>query len=293
MKIFFNDLSTGGPDICLADNFDKVHRFSELIAHLNKTVGVSLITSSEKFQALRLCDTVISECEYRPEHHDHINVIKQLFNYFSKDPNLDKNIVFSHIATGNTSVLLGNAHDHSLPAISFTFDDHFSNPNINGEINGQPVSIVNLYDKRQEYRPIHFVSVRDCRQYDPRVSPLWNHEASSAYHKNIRDELESISKNPDRKIAILEKHSISIAELNGWTIDERVTKLNRTDQKFRRILRASKFSKGKAYLSIDFEKQDIYFELYNIRGKHLGEYSWDGKRSKGPDSTGGHDIKVS
>ena len=292
MRVFFNDLSTGNPDMSLLDNFDKVHRFSELISQLNKTIGISLITSSEKFQALQLCDTSISECIYKPEHHDHINVIKQLINYFSKDKNLDNDIVFSHIATGRKSILLGNAHEHSLPAISLTFEDHFANPVIYGEVNDRETSIINLYDKDQKYRPLNFVSVRDCRPYDPRVTPLWNLDATNAYHKHVYNELESITLQPHNKIAILEKHSIFIAELNGWTIDERLTKLNRTDKKFRRIFRASKFSKGKGYLSTDFEKSDVYFELFDVSGKHLGEYRWDGTLNKGPDKTGKHNIST-
>lgn len=137
MRVFFNDLSTGSPEMSLLDNFDKVHRFSELISQLNRTIGVSLITSSEKFHALQLCDTFISECGYKPEYHDHLNVIKQLTNYFYQDKSLDNNTVFLHLETGKASTILGNAHQQSLPTVSFTFDEIFSKPEIKGKHLGE------------------------------------------------------------------------------------------------------------------------------------------------------------
>lgn len=293
MRVFFNDLSIGRQESKLADNFDKVFSFSELIGHLNRTIGISLIATSENIYGLRLCDTQISECGYKKDFNiDQRNLIKQLINYFHCDSNLDKEHVFSHHTTGKTSILLGNAHKHCLPVISFTFEDEFSSDEINGNVRGHTVSIRNLYDKTQEVKPSIFISINDCKQFDPTTTPLWNTDATKAYHDTVKNELKSIALNPNIKIAILERHSRCIAELNGWELDEGLTRKNKNSNSYRRIFRSSKFTKGKGYLSIDFEKQEIHFELYNKKGKHLGEYLWDGTRTKESDPTGQHDIYV-
>ncbi len=91
MTIFFNDLSTGDPKMSLADNFDKVWAFSELIGHLNNTIGVSIIASTENFYALQLCDTKVSACSYSEKFKvDHGKLIGQRVNYFHKDNDIDK-----------------------------------------------------------------------------------------------------------------------------------------------------------------------------------------------------------
>lgn len=70
--------------------------------------------------------------------------------------------------------------------------------------------------------------------------------------------------------------------------------LSSQEQKLRKSLRSifsiEKDGK-KLYLSIDFEKANC-FELCDHKGKHLGEYRFDGIFSSNADSSGKHDIYV-
>lgn len=294
MRVYFNDLSVGSPEMSLNDNFDKVTAFFNLIAHLKKTVGVNFVIVGGRFNGLRLCDTCIAECLYETgRDFDRLNLLRQLGNYFIKDTDLDDGHIFTHKATGRSSVLLGNAHASSRPVVSFTFHKEFASPHIIGIIkDGRDASIDNLYDEPQDYKPSCFVSVMDCRPYNPTVCPLWNTEATKTYHTSIESELNSIKNYPERKISILSKCADMIAQLNGWEFDESVTKLNKNSNAFRRIYNSAKFTYGKGYLSIDFEKPEIYFELHDKRGRHLGEYCWTGACSKDADPKKEHNINV-
>lgn len=92
---------------------------------------------------------------------------------------------------------------------------------------------------------------------------------------------------------MLSRYAHVIAEINGWELDEHVTAVNRKKYKaMRQIYRSEKFTKT-AYISVDFEKVDIFFELCDKRGRHKGEYSWNGVKSEEADTKGNHDIEVS
>lgn len=288
MKVYLNDLSCGGTDLRLADNFSSVNRFFDLIDRL-KDFGVNIVIVAGKFNGLRLCDTTVAECLYRDEFFDQWNLLLQIYNYVRENADTDPAHVFSHAASRRDSVLLGNAHFQSSPAISFVFDRLFATSELTGTKDGQPAVIQNFYDKGQAIDITALVTRADCRPYDPTVTPLWNTEATKAFHATIEPELAGIMAHPKEKIAVLSRCADTIALLNGWEHDEAVTKRNRKNNAYRRIYRAAKFTKT-AYLSIDFEKPEVFFELHDKRGRHIGEYLWDGTRSKGPDPDGTHDI---
>lgn len=293
MRPYFNDLSCGNPAISLSRNFDKVIRFFDLVELLKTNYGLGNVVIDGSLGALQLCDTLVAECYYSPVFgFDQRNLVQQLGNYFSRKTEMDKAHVFMHEPTGRRSVLLGNAHEYSSPSISFTFDKEFETPVIKGERCGQEAEIYNLYDRDQAFRLSNFVSRHDCKPYNPVESPLWNTGATGAYHKSVKEKLDSIKEHPGQNIAILSECADVVAQLNGWELDEGLTKRNKTATRYRRIYRPCKYPRKNAYLSIDFEKPEIYFELHDKRGRHIGEYRWDGFRSGDADITGGHDIKV-
>lgn len=297
MHIYFNDLSCSDAGIILADNFDRVVRFFDLIELLNKDFGLVTVIIDGSIGGLRICDTLIGECDYKPEFFDKLNLITSLVNYLNTNVEVVEAHVFLHTSTGSESVLLGNAHEYSRPAISFTFKVEFEASEIVGLREKREARICNLYDRRQitdgnpPFRPEIFISRQDCRGYNPCETPLWNSEANHAYHKRIQGVLNSIKKHPEENIAILNACADTIARLNGWEFDKGLTDKNKTHDKFRRIYRAAKFSRI-AYLSIDFEKPEIFFELHDKKGRHLGEYKWNGNRSGEADASGKHNIRV-
>lgn len=293
MEIYFNELSSGDAAMRLIDHFDKVNNFFSLIADLKSKFNINLVIINHRFNGLRLCDTLIADCFYASDFgFDQRNLLQQLRNYFKDESEVDKNFIFLHSLTNRSSILLGNAHEYSRPAISFTFHEHFATPELSGRKDNREVKVYNLYDRAQEYHPCYFVSKQDCKPYDPTVSPFWNTAATKKYHKSIEERLESIKTFPERKISILAECAKIIAELNGWELDEGLTKLNKNNSAYRRIYHSAKFCQGKGFLSVDFEKPELYFELYDKHGRHLGEYRWDGKLHKEADSKKAHDIKV-
>lgn len=292
MKLYLNDLSCTFPDKDINDNFGAIKKFFELIGFLNYHFSIDKIYISCRFSALMVCDTRLGDCRIQkiPDF-DHRNLIWQLKNHFNEDSDLDRQLVFNHNASKKDSILLGNAHEYDCPAISFTFCQDFAIPEIEGTKNKKAAKVRNLYDKSQEFEFSHIVSSKDCKGIDPTENPLWNTEATKTYHNRIKEDLEYIKKNPEIKIPVLEKYAHKIALLNGWEKDETLTKLNKTDKVYRRIYRAEKFGKT-AYLSVDFEKVEIHYELHDKRGRHLGEYRYDGTLNNKPDGSGKHDIKV-
>lgn len=300
MKVYLNDLSCGNIASCLLDNFDKIIRFSDLIEHVNKNFGTCRVIIDNSFMGLRVCDMLMAECCFnRSFNFDKRSLIQQLGNYFCHNEEIDHIHVFIHKGSKEESKLLGNAHEYSRPSISFTFDSEFETPLLEGTKDGKEAVINNLYDKEQfkdsthsPFKPGQFISRNDCKQYKPLESPLWNHEATEAYHDENQGQLDSIKKHPEEKIAKLCRYADIVAQLNGWELDEGLSKLNTTTTKYRRIYRAVKFPVKNAYLSVDFEKPEIHFELHDKRGKHMGEYKWDGTKSGEKDPTGKHDITV-
>lgn len=293
MKAFFNELSVGFPSLRLTENFDKVKTFFELIEHISTTYGINLIIIIGRFNGLKICDTLIADCfNHKNFNFDQRNLLQQLANYFNNDPGMDKSLVFTHSSTNLKSILLGNAHSFSKPAISFTFHEDFARDIITGFIDDRQANVYNLHNKNQNVIPLHFVSVHDCKPFDPTVTPLWNTDAITAYHNSIEAELNSIKTNPERKIATLCKCADTIAQLNGWELDEKITKLNKNSGAFRRIYHSTKFTRGEGYLSVDFEKPEVFFELHDKRGRHLGEYYWNGDPHKESDPKKRHNIDV-
>ncbi len=60
---------------------------------------------------------------------------------------------------------------------------------------------------------------------------------------------------------MLSRYAHVIAEINGWELDEHVTAVNRKKYKaMRQIYRSEKFTKT-AYISVDFEKVDIFLSF--------------------------------
>ena len=82
----------------------------------------------------------------------------------------------------------------------------------------------------------------------------------------------------DRKALII-KIGDEVASRNGYIKNDYLSMLNSRKQRSMRAV-YSKLRKSPTYLSLDFESGG--FEVFDKNGLHLGQYSFDGARTKVP-----------
>ncbi|MCC5944402.1 MAG: hypothetical protein JJT94_05660 [Bernardetiaceae bacterium] len=94
------------------------------------------------------------------------------------------------------------------------------------------------------------------------------------------------------KIAVIRKIAKKIAKANLYKYDPDLSRYNskkntnKKDTPFQIFKQG--YGKNLIYLSTDFEKGT--FEVCNAKGKHQGEYRFDGMLNSKADKNGGHDI---
>lgn len=122
-------------------------------------------------------------------------------------------------------------------------------------------------------------------------NPLPSVEFSDMLVNNNWDEFRrELKKYPKEKIGMIKKMAKTVAEINGYEFNPKCGSSEQERTKsLRQIFEAAKGRK-KIYLSTDFEKGA--FEVYNHRGEHQGEYSFDGRQTQKADNSGDHDICV-
>lgn len=294
MNVYLNDWSCPH-STQLSENTDTLNRFLDLIKAL-KATGICELIIDRKPAGLTIADYPMEQCYRNYDDDDCHNAdlrayLLSIFGYFSISGELDPSEVICREGDSD-SVLLGNAHAQGCPAVSFCFNPLYEADTIHGLKNRRPAQVANLHTAADIAGLSHLLYSRtECRRHDPLQEPLWNVEATAAYMKGVEEELiKAIKNNPDEKIKLLTMHSTIVANLNGWVLDERLTRLNNSSTAHRRIFRADGFCRT-AYLSIDFEKVTVHFELHNKKGRHLGQLKWDGD-IENPDTEGKHDIRV-
>lgn len=118
-------------------------------------------------------------------------------------------------------------------------------------------------------------------------NPLPSVEFSDMFMNN---EFRERLKKPEEKTAQIRKMAENVAEINGYEFNPELSSCNQKLRKsLRQIFEAGR-GRDKIYLSTDFEKGA--FEVCDYRGKHLGEYSFEGKRTQQADGSGLHDICI-
>lgn len=115
-------------------------------------------------------------------------------------------------------------------------------------------------------------------------TPLPNKELCSRY-KSVLDRV-SYGK-ADKKSDYIAVAS-EVARRNMYSEDLRVEAKNKNKGQMRRIFSFN--NNGTQYVSIDMENGTL--EAHNKKGKHLGEYNYEGVQTEPPDKSGNHDITV-
>lgn len=213
------------------------------------------------------------------------------------------NKVYSVYINEISSDILTEAHFIQSPVISFATSPDFQTDNLqaelqvldnSGTITKRNVVLPNFHQKESItfHQPFLVewkkkIKFRDS-EWIPETNPIWNDTTSDTLKELNFPQSISVG---EKQAEVLRVGTI-VAEMNGWSFDERVTKLNKNAGQLRRIFRSVN-SKSTCYLSVDVEKTYGAYELLNHKGKHLGEISFkDDFKELKPDTQGYHDIQV-
>ena len=294
--LYLNDWSMKGTGT-LTSQWPKVERWYELMTHLSKTYGIAKIGVPRDFKSRELCGYQLPLCFIRSDKtldEDKKQILLNIITNRVSKIDTDDTTSKIYNDTGILSTCIGLAHDQGASVVSFTFDGRYEQDVISGIVksDGQKdkiCQIKNLYDSTAVSLD-YLVPIRECAKHKAMDEPMWNHEMMEAYCKNIGHEPDRKSASTGVKIAYLRTHGRILAEMNGWVYDENKTKLNHDDEHQRIIFRSGHFKNDDCYLSIDFEKEDFHFELFNHRGKHQREINWHGDKTGEADPD--HDIRL-
>lgn len=189
------------------------------------------------------------------------------------------------------SSVVGTACTESSPIISFTFDGRYATDTLSGWLQQNEKTIAaaevnNIYEKKAS-NFMYLADISICREYNPLENPLWNKDIS----KKLLEDVDFIKQDAKARQGLLYHYGKIIAEVNGWTYNDEISKLNSNSGQLRYIFDSSlSFVEYPiAYISIDMEGPDLAFEVCDKRGHHKGECSWDGKMKEPKEN---HDIKV-
>jgi hypothetical protein len=293
MKIVFNDLSLPikGKANHIGHGIDEILQ----LANTLRSIGVEKIIVPSDFYSTEFYGIKIDRIFQVGRHFQKRgNQILAILDFLEKmEP--DYNNVFSiEKSFSETSKALALASLTNIPSISFSYYPQFNVDSIKGFIGGK------ADHEECEVKPNFYKE--DSNNYallstffippkeDPLKNPLWNIKSSNYYMQKIRfsETIQGKDKNEQRQMLIA--HGRVIAEMNGWTYSEALSKRNSTNGKKRKIFISLGFKNQNAYLCIDLRHPDLHFELCNKRGHHVGEFSWNGEKLH--DSQENHDIEV-
>lgn len=292
MNIYLNDLSLHS-DKSIIENMPLIIRLKSLIESLSSMTNITLRASRNLWNTpISGFDVMTSQClKGTSVPYEYATLVKALYSKFLPSV-VDNFPYFSESKDMNgKSSSVGMACVESYPVISFTFDEKYAADIISGWLQKNKNEVIaadvnNIFeDKPTIYT--HLADINVCRNYNPLENPIWNKELSKKLLKGV----DFINQDAKSRQGMLYKYGKMIAEANGWTYNEEISKLNSNSGQLRYIFDSSLsfVNYPIAYISIDMEGPDLAYELCDKKGKHKGECSWNGKM-KVPKEY--HDIKV-
>lgn len=302
MELNLNDLSliSNAP---LSKNWACVEVYFQLVKSLiDLNVDKILVNGSWKTTRigdfpLDLLFTLSRDSSDYPLSNSQAGFLLILFKKYHKFVDIQTKEQF--LVDGTHSAPLADSFCKSLPVLSITLDDRFNTSVINGiykessaSRREKKASVLNLF-KEEKGNIKRLPDFREIAQVNAEDNPLWNQVLVSKYlssikHENHRPSVAFLT--PEEKYAYLIEHGTVIANLCGWEESPGISRKNTTDTIKRVVFYSAAFRRDNVYLCIDLEHQDFHFELCDKRGKHLGEYRWDGTKTSPPDSS--HDIMI-
>ena len=291
MDIYLNDWSCAGEG-CLDQQFDRVKKFRSLVDTLSST-GFCRLIIDRKFTKLIFCDYPLAGVF--PPYDETLSddkrfYIQQLFKNFVQQ-RFDEG---SPVATRDgepASVLMAQAHLTGSHSLSLGFKTDYRTSLVKCKVNNRPAEVQNIWEPGNLTDLLLLLcSRKKCKDINPLEKPMWNTDVTQKYHDEIKAQLDMAKDSPELKRALLLQHATAIANINGWVLDEGLSKKNSSGKVKRKVFKPGAFKKKNAYLSIDFEKPEIRFEHHDRHGAHLGEIDWKGDPTDDPKAD--HNIAV-
>ena len=292
MKIYLNDWSLSSSKAVLA-NLDRIKAFKELLDKLKRICGIEVCAPRNLWDIplsgldLRTMSTHLPVDTFVPP--ETLQFLKSI--YKDMHPETEGEPFFSEKEDmSNPSSSVGMAAKTKSRTLSFSFDGVYARDSIEGWIQTSEGKnhdrVDNVYEVRPEiYRD--FVDLRQCEKINPKETPLWNVDMVS----KVLDGIDFVNVNNKQRQSMLIHYGQLVAELNGWRYNPTISMLNRDSDHLRYVFDSEVWftSSPVAYLSLDMEGPDLAFELCDKRGRHLGEYSWNGTHKQPKNN---HGIKV-
>lgn len=292
MKVYINDLSFASESDILS-SWGKIKKFNELLNELTGTF-MSEIIAPRNIWSIPICNYDVTTKKNKDGTRikdDYYRYLREIFKKFIPKTNgepifsLEKDMRISSSSVGTAAASEGLI-------VSVALDSRFENETIIGWLKKKECELVektvkNLYDKDSTANFCYLADFTNCEKRNPLENPMWNKDIS----KKILNDVDFINISSEQRRALLIQYGTRIAEINGWEYNEKVSKLNTTNEHIRYIFCSeSKFtSYPKAYLSIDLEGPEVCFELCDKKGHHKGEVSWNGERKEEKNN---HGIKI-
>jgi hypothetical protein len=203
---------------------------------------------------------------------------------------------------GISSLLLREAYQAHLPAVSFDTNIVFRKPILDIEYNfieedkydSKKDKIINIclsdhiivHEDYLKNKRIEFIT-RDAT-WDASVTPFLVPDVMKNYLDNIKFTQNNEGLNEGQRIAKYLGIGSKIAFMNGWIQDDQISAKNHSDNQIRRVFK----SKGKKtmYLSIDIRHGE--FELLDENGEHKSVYSFYGEKVIKEVDKATHKLKI-
>lgn len=292
MRVFLNEWSLTSANGVFA-NWSRIKAFDELVDELTQKCTLEILAPSNLWQLpLAGCNVAMSVVSHPDDKGLTADMLMYLRRIYKKMcPMTTGYPLFSEKDDmSNPSSSVGRAASYVVPARSFCLDSNYEKDKIEGWLQEEgkvatKSSVVNIFKKKTE-NYMHLADLTEGRHKNPLETPLWNTALVSELLKGV-DFVKVDSK--DRQ-GLLITYGRIVAEMNGWSYDQNISKLNQNSGQLRFIFSSDNFvDYAPAYLSLDMEGPDLAFELCDKRGNHKGEYSWNGTHKE---AKARHGIRV-
>ena len=292
MRVYLNEWSLDSPNGVFA-NWKYIKAFDALVDELTQTCSLEIYAPANLWQlplaGYNVTSSVAAHLGDKGLTSDMMMYIRRI--YKKMYPRTEGYPLFSeNNDMSRPSSSVGRAACNVLPVLSLGLDSNYTKDAIYGWLQGEgedakESSVVNIFEKKSEnYK--HFADLTEGRHKNPLETPLWNTALVGELLKGV----DFINADPKKRQGLLITYGRIVAEMNGWRFDQNISKLNQNPGQLRFIFSSDNFvDYATVYLSLDMEGPDLAFELCDKRGRHQGEYSWDGSHK---DPKAKHDIRV-
>lgn len=293
MTVYLNELSLYGGDND-EKSWERFTKFHNIVVRMRKS-GINRIVASPEIYNMNICGFNLYNYTHDVDYTLKIdkNSKQLLVDFMSKlefDDNLSCHSFSLYENSCFLSTIAAEAFLNDSPIISVTFSPFFERDSISGflyeaGILKKKCELNNIFEDKPDNFKLFRIKGK-IKGVDPLKNPLWNQSASKGFMLLVKDNFDKrVNGSNNEKIAALIEYGTVIAQLNGWKYSQTLSERNSTNQKKRVIFKSYSFCDQYAYLCIDLKNKGLCFELCDRHGNWIDEYGWDGKVSKGQNST--------